>query len=138
VQTHCVLLCSQRFCTPVRHQAEPCHATYANATLELNQLKIDPNKTSETSKLLKSKPGNGLSRFRKIRVQQQPSVEIGGARRDRTDDLLRARQALSQLSYGPSVTRCHSRISKRDSLCTIGRAAVPQRRNPENGGSGKI
>ena len=28
-------------------------------------------------------------------------AEIGGARRDRTDDLLRARQALSQLSYGP-------------------------------------
>ena len=27
--------------------------------------------------------------------------EIGGARRDRTADLLRARQALSQLSYGP-------------------------------------
>ena len=25
----------------------------------------------------------------------------GGARRDRTDDLLRAKQALSQLSYGP-------------------------------------
>ena len=27
--------------------------------------------------------------------------EIGGARRDRTDDLLLAKQALSQLSYGP-------------------------------------
>ena len=27
----------------------------------------------------------------------------GGARRDRTADLLRARQALSQLSYGPSM-----------------------------------
>ena len=27
--------------------------------------------------------------------------EFGGANRDRTDDLLRARQALSQLSYGP-------------------------------------
>ena len=26
---------------------------------------------------------------------------IGGARRDRTDDLLLAKQALSQLSYGP-------------------------------------
>ena len=26
---------------------------------------------------------------------------IGGAREDRTPDLLRARQALSQLSYGP-------------------------------------
>ena len=28
-------------------------------------------------------------------------AKVGGARRDRTDDLLRARQALSQLSYGP-------------------------------------
>ena len=28
---------------------------------------------------------------------------IGGAKEDRTPDLLRARQALSQLSYGPSV-----------------------------------
>ena len=28
-------------------------------------------------------------------------IEIGGAREDRTPDLLRARQALSQLSYGP-------------------------------------
>ena len=27
----------------------------------------------------------------------------GGARRDRTDDLLLAKQALSQLSYGPSL-----------------------------------
>jgi hypothetical protein len=27
----------------------------------------------------------------------------GGARRDRTDDLLLAKQALSQLSYGPDV-----------------------------------
>ena len=27
--------------------------------------------------------------------------KIGGARRDRTDDLLLAKQALSQLSYGP-------------------------------------
>ena len=30
-----------------------------------------------------------------------PLKKGGGARRDRTDDLLRARQALSQLSYGP-------------------------------------
>ncbi len=32
---------------------------------------------------------------------QQLATKLGGARRDRTDDLLRARQALSQLSYGP-------------------------------------
>ena len=29
--------------------------------------------------------------------------KIGGARRDRTDDLLLAKQALSQLSYGPEI-----------------------------------
>ena len=32
----------------------------------------------------------------------------GGARRDRTDDLMLAKHALSQLSYGP-ITGCHRR-----------------------------
>jgi hypothetical protein len=32
----------------------------------------------------------------------RPEVPTGGARRDRTDDLLLAKQALSQLSYGPA------------------------------------
>ena len=31
----------------------------------------------------------------------QANQKIGGARRDRTDDILLAKQALSQLSYGP-------------------------------------
>ena len=31
------------------------------------------------------------------------AAQVGGARRDRTDDLLLAKQALSQLSYGPSA-----------------------------------
>jgi hypothetical protein len=30
------------------------------------------------------------------------AAQVGGARRDRTDDLLLAKQALSQLSYGPA------------------------------------
>ena len=30
------------------------------------------------------------------------AIATGGARRDRTDDLLLAKQALSQLSYGPA------------------------------------
>jgi len=37
------------------------------------------------------------------------AAKAGGARRDRTDDLLLAKQALSQLSYGPvqgSEIRC--------------------------------
>ncbi len=37
-------------------------------------------------------------------MQLHPFFFFGGARRDRTADLLRARQALSQLSYGPRVT----------------------------------
>ena len=38
---------------------------------------------------------------------------VGGASRDRTDDLLLAKQALSQLSYGPrSVEPCSRRSSK--------------------------
>ena len=34
------------------------------------------------------------------------TLQAGGARRDRTDDLLNANQALSQLSYGPN--RCEA------------------------------
>ena len=34
-------------------------------------------------------------------LQHELKTRDGGARRDRTDDLLRAKQALSQLSYGP-------------------------------------
>jgi hypothetical protein len=50
-------------------------------------------------------------RFRGILYVQDASITVlqpsfawvhdGGARRDRTADLLRAKQALSQLSYGP-------------------------------------
>src|SRR5690349_25087514 len=37
-------------------------------------------------------------------IQRRSSIPSGGARRDRTDDLMLAKHALSQLSYGP-VTR---------------------------------
>ncbi len=33
---------------------------------------------------------------------------IGGAKEDRTPDLLRARQALSQLSYSPNIRTIHT------------------------------
>ena len=49
-------------------------------------------------------------------------IAAGGARRDRTDDLLLAKQALSQLSYGPAPV-------SEDSW-------VPS--NSGNGGPGKI
>jgi hypothetical protein len=41
----------------------------------------------------------------------QTIEKIGGARRDRTADLLHAMQALSQLSYGP--TERHAKVRKR-------------------------
>ena len=36
-----------------------------------------------------------------VRFRPFHSLRLGGARRNRTDDLLLAKQALSQLSYGP-------------------------------------
>ncbi len=45
------------------------------------------------------------------RTNFETAAPSGGARRDRTDDLLLAKQALSQLSYGPdkgSGSRCQA------------------------------
>jgi hypothetical protein len=44
---------------------------------------------------------NELSSDRQALVDAASDAPSGGARRDRTDDLLLAKQALSQLSYGP-------------------------------------
>jgi hypothetical protein len=40
-------------------------------------------------------------RTREVLFNHGRAIPAGGARRDRTDDLLLAKQALSQLSYGP-------------------------------------
>src|ERR1700704_391650 len=72
----------------------------------------------------------------------------GGARRDRTDDLLLAKQALSQLSYGPyehgplRAMALNNEPAIRDrssgSTRTIRRPiATPDRNVPELGGPGK-
>ena len=42
-----------------------------------------------------------VKKFLSNKTSINTNIEFGGARRDRTADLLRARQALSQLSYGP-------------------------------------
>ena len=44
--------------------------------------------------------GNACGKHFFLRTSKDPA---GGARRDRTDDLLLAKQALSQLSYGPDA-----------------------------------
>jgi hypothetical protein len=40
--------------------------------------------------------------YGRAKPARRSMVTAGGARRDRTDDLLLAKQALSQLSYGPA------------------------------------
>ena len=49
---------------------------------------------------------------------ERPKDPAGGARRDRTDDLLLAKQALSQLSYGPIFRNQLSAISNQKQLIT--------------------
>ena len=58
----------------------------------------------------------------------QPPPRYGGARRDRTDDLMLAKHALSQLSYGPE--RVSSTGMKRDQqeMVGLGRLELPTSR----------
>ena len=46
---------------------------------------------------------SSLSGMRSNQLSYTPAFENGGGKRDRTDDLLNANQALSQLSYTPRV-----------------------------------
>ena len=80
-------------------------------------------------------------RPRRLFIQRLQGEGFGGARRDRTDDLLLAKQALSQLSYGPMIVGHSSFRAERGghlrSLLTIGEQMHNEVQR-ENGGSGKI
>jgi hypothetical protein len=106
------------------------------------RINVDPLKTSEISKLLKSKERSQcfFQNFA-FSTTSQNSIECedGGARRDRTADLLRARQALSQLSYGPLTCLFFRR--RRCELRSVGHVpyvhslsrpirALPTKKNP--------
>src|SRR5467141_2396559 len=56
---------------------------------------------------------------------RRSSISSGGARRDRTDDLMLAKHALSQLSYGP-VTRRRMLLARR----AVARACSTARLRP--------
>jgi hypothetical protein len=69
---------------------------------------------------------------RTVRVRLMRSGEAdnaGGARRDRTADLLHAMQALSQLSYGP--TRSRRTLRSRLYVVKRGRTAILSTRRPD-------
>ena len=59
--------------------------------------------TTRATRLLRgrSKPRRAISYFTDEYLKAFDGLAAGGARRDRTDDLLLAKQALSQLSYAP-------------------------------------
>ena len=71
-------------------------------------------------------PGAVLHRKVLSRANFSIGSGVGGARRDRTDDLLLAKQALSQLSYGPGRKRsigCYRLI-----MVGLGRLELPTSR----------
>ena len=55
----------------------------------------------DVNELCAAKVEDPRAKLVSVRCATRPVEGIGGARRDRTDDLLLAKQALSQLSYGP-------------------------------------
>jgi hypothetical protein len=58
----------------------------------------------------KREPGSKLIVISVVSSSLRSIVRRGGARRDRTDDLMLAKHALSQLSYGPvSLPSCEAR-----------------------------
>src|SRR5215475_1406769 len=61
-------------------------------------------------------------------VSLRTSVPAGGARRDRTDDLLLAKQALSQLSYGPGPSAGTHRRTDANKVVGLGRFELPTSR----------
>ena len=65
----------------------------------------NPQMSEDTAKLLWTSQKWLAVSWLAARCGDQPS---GGARRDRTDDLMLAKHALSQLSYGPKANAKHS------------------------------
>ncbi len=63
--------------------------------------------------------------------ENMSSAEAGGARRDRTADLIIANDALSQLSYGPSAARLDAgRQSTSFTVRSADKSRTPNRRFP--------
>ena len=84
--------------TPSPHNSKRHHArvNLRPSVLCIRSTMSNSQRTSEDKRLNHS---FSISSFSK---RPEPGLETGGAERDRTDDLLLAKQALSQLSYGPT------------------------------------
>jgi hypothetical protein len=79
---------------------------------------------------------------RTIYSRLRSSIPSGGARRDRTDDLMLAKHALSQLSYGPvpeDECICRARLRQRYGAAAFVQEGLPSQscRAAKAGGPGK-
>jgi hypothetical protein len=72
----------------------------------------------ESPPSLKASAGNLRGSKAGLPTEAALAAKVGGARRNRTDDLLLAKQALSQLSYGPSRDQ-KSGIRRQDFSCYL-------------------
>jgi hypothetical protein len=102
--------------TTCKNARPPCHGTESQIPSSQcqrsnhqprsdRQILSRPGVVQPQAPIVPKTNGNMLPALESFAVRTAP----GGARRDRTDDLLLAKQALSQLSYGPvtgTVVRC--------------------------------
>ena len=112
--------------------ADACMENACRGDLRRNGLGAISSSRCQTAR---ARPGRTGSRAKKPGswTREQPP---GGARRDRTDDLLLAKQALSQLSYGPDRNR--SGAGSQTSAARADPIAETGHLFPETGGPGKI
>jgi hypothetical protein len=96
--------------------ADPKLGSISSLRCQKSRTRIRKDATCEV--MFRGRYVHGLL-FRACCSRLSSSISSGGARRDRTDDLMLAKHALSQLSYGPvPEDECLSRSQPRSGLCS--------------------
>ena len=122
--------CSEIACRPRRQSLRTLRhdrlsERSSSSRCQISRIRIEPRQS------LASKAQRRTRNDFSLRTSKIPA---GGARRDRTDDLLLAKQALSQLSYGPgSATVSIAQLARSDTpdatkMVGLGRLELPTSR----------
>jgi hypothetical protein len=115
--------------SPLYDVINPAGASYSDNACEVmfsRTIVLAPSVRSPSSHELRRRSGH-VGQLAEPRLA--PPAKAGGARRDRTDDLMLAKHALSQLSYGPE-TRRRMLLTRAPSL-TLRRSSLRSRRPAE-------
>jgi hypothetical protein len=81
----------------------------------------NPAGASREGQRMRSDVSRTIIRGTLFKAMHRSSISSGGARRDRTDDLMLAKHALSQLSYGPvPEDECCCRVRRMRSIKVVG------------------